>query len=309
MPETTGHVDLHSHTTASDGSFTPAELIAEALRVNLAALAITDHDTFDGYEQAIAPAEAAGLRLIRGIELNSRLEIEGGRMRFAHILAYFPAREPSADFVDWIQTQQEERRDRNQRLIASLQNRGIEITLPEIENLGRSLAGRPHFAKVLVKKGYASSIDDAFGRYLKEGTPTYVERETFTAEQVIAVVRAGGGIPVVAHPIRLNLPHDELERDVFIMLKNAGLLGLEVIHSEHDPEMAEYYGKLASELDLLPTGGSDFHGTVKPDVGLGAGRDGNVCVPVQFLDDLSSLQEQILNGYTSDLYEAERHLS
>lgn len=301
MPEPSGFVDLHAHTTASDGSFAPAELVSAAVRANLAALAITDHDTFAGYEAALPYAREAGLRLIRGIELNSRLDVAGGRQRSAHVLAYFPVHDPAPDFTDWIGTQQAERRNRNERLVRSLQSRGIEITLEEVEALGRSLAGRPHFARILVNKGYALSADDAFGRYLAEGAPTYVERESFTTEQAISAIRSGGGIPVAAHPIRLNLPHDELERDVLTGLKNAGLLGLEVIHSEHGPEMADYYKGLAVDLQLLCTGGSDFHGTVKPDVQLGSGRDGNVRVPLQFVEDLAMLQEQIAHGNTSHL--------
>lgn len=305
MPESSGYIDLHAHTTASDGSFSPAELVAEAVQAKLTALAITDHDTFDGYYAALPHARAAGLRLIQGIEINSQLEMEAGRQRSAHVLAYFPAQEPAPRFVHWIRTQQAERRQRNQRLIGSLQSRGIDIHLEEVETLGRSLAGRPHFARILVNKGYALSVEDAFGRYLGEGAPTYVERESFTTEQVIRIVRDGGGIPVVAHPIRLNLPHDELERDVITGLRNSGLLGLEVIHSEHGPEMAEYYARIAAGLDLLPTGGSDFHGSIKPDIQLGTGRDGNVRVPAKFLDDLGILQEQIANGDTSHLRPAE----
>lgn len=295
------YIDLHAHTTASDGSLSPKELVDVAVAAKLSAIAVTDHDTFDGFDNAVPFASEAGLRLVRGIELNSRLDVQGGRQRFAHILAYFPVHEPASSFVDWIQTQKQERRDRNERLIASLQKRGIGISLEEVEKIGRSLAGRPHFARVLVDKGYASNIEDAFGRYLGEGAPTYVERDSFTTEQVISAIRGGGGIPVAAHPIRLNLPHDELERDVLTGLKNAGLLGLEVMHSEHGPELVEYYSGLAADLDLLPTGGSDFHGTLKPDIDLGSGRAGNVRVPFEYLRDLGILQEQLGNGHAGDL--------
>jgi 3',5'-nucleoside bisphosphate phosphatase len=288
MPrQSSGLIDLHAHTTASDGSYTPPELVAAAVEIGLDGLAITDHDTFDGFEAAAALPRHAGLNLLRGIELNSRLDLDGGRHRFAHVLGYWPSGEPTEAFMEWLRLQQDERRDRNRRLIDSLEDRGVDITLDEVESVGRSLTGRPHFARVLVNKGYASDSDDAFRRYIGESAPTYVERQSFTTEEVIRVIRNGGGAPVVAHPIRLNLPHNDSERHTLLGLKNAGLVGLEVQHSEHSPEMQSYYLRLAEDLNLLPTGGSDFHGAIKPDIRLGSGREGNVHVPVKFWEDLS----------------------
>ncbi len=284
--EREGCIDLHAHTTESDGSNSPEELVRLAVAAGLRALAVTDHDTFSGYEKAVPFAQASGLELVRGIELNSRLDLPGGRQRYVHLLAYFPAGEPGRRFIEALREQQEDRRERNRRLIDSLQERGVEIDLEEVEAVGKSLTGRPHFAKVLVSRGYASDADDAFQRYLGEGAPTFVERQSPSAEEVIGSVREGNGLPVVAHPIRLNLPHDDLERDTFIRLKNAGLIGLEVCHSEQAAEMQEYYGRLADELELLPTGGSDYHGVIKPDIRLGSGRDGNVRVPADYLEQL-----------------------
>ncbi len=203
-----GFIDLHSHTTESDGTLTPAELVFLAKRIGLAALAITDHDTFAGYEKAEPIAAAAGLDMLRGIELNSRLNpaIDSDQ-RHVHVLAYFPSGAPLQKFNAWLTGEQEDRRTRNRRLVEALQNRGIDITLEEVEARGRSMAGRPHFARILVEKGYAANSDDAFQRYIGETAPTYVERESQTTEEAIEIVRAGGGIPVVAHPVRLSLPH------------------------------------------------------------------------------------------------------
>lgn len=281
-----GYVDLHSHTNESDGTFTPLELIDLAKRIGLDAIAITDHDTFAGYEKALPVARASHFDLVRGIELNSRLELpEGGGQRYVHLLAYFVSGEPSASFEKWLAEAQADRRDRNRRLVDSLNQRGVEITLREVEARGRSLAARPHFARILVEKGYAHSIQDAFDKYLGETAPTYVERESETTEDTIAILRSAGGIPVVAHPVRLSLTAD-VEREMLKKWKDAGLLGLEVFHSDHSPKLQAHYHRLADELDLLPTGGSDFHGSIKPNVALGTGAGSNIRVPRSFLDGL-----------------------
>ncbi len=285
-------IDLHTHTNESDGTFTPQELIKAAKDAGLSAIAITDHDTFLGYEKAVPYAAGSGLDLIRGIELNSRLIWNGGRVRWAHILAYFPDSEPTAAFREWLQDQRAERKNRNVRLAENLRQQGINIDLAEVEARGRSLTGRPHFARVLVEKGYASGIDDAFRRYIGEDAPAFVERDSPETATTIRLIRDGGGIPVVAHPVRLSLPVPEL-RKALRSLKDAGLLGLEIYHSEHDAELQNEYRGLAEELDLLPTGGSDFHGAAKPDTELGRGRRGNVLVPREFLDGLFSVRHQM----------------
>ena len=285
-----GWIDLHSHTDESDGSLKPAELIDLAKQVGLAALAITDHDTFAGYEKASSLTTGGAPQLVQGIELNSRLYAKNdGHMRHARILAYFPLAAPKAGFLEWLKEAQAERRNRNAKLVASLQNAGVEITLAEVESKGRSLAGRPHFARILVDKGYARTLEDAFRRYIGEEAPSYVHRDSKTTEETVALIRQGGGLPVIAHPIRMGLDEQD-ERHVFARCKDAGLLGLEVYHSEHSPERQAYYLQLARELGLAPTGGSDFHGvTVKPDIDLGTGRSGNVRVPFDFLTGLRDL--------------------
>jgi len=292
----TAFIDLHSHTTASDGSFTPSELIALAKRTGLAALSITDHDTFDGYEQALPIAREAGLDLVRGIELNSRLFLPAvENPLYVHVLGYFPTGDASSEFNDWLSGERDDRRSRNRRLVEALQNRDVDITLEEVEARGRSLAGRAHFAHILVDKGYARNSEDAFQRYLGQNAPSYVERQSLSTAEVIAIIRAGGGIPVVAHPIRLRLPREQ-EREVLLDLKRSGLLGLEVYHSDHPPEFQADYRQLAEELDLLPTGGSDFHGAPKPGISLGTGLDGNVRVPVEFVERLRAFSVASWNG-------------
>jgi 3',5'-nucleoside bisphosphate phosphatase len=279
----TRFIDLHSHTNESDGSLAPEELVRLAERNDLDALAITDHDTFSGYEKAAPFARAAGLDLLRGIELNSRLKFGSEAERSVHLLAYFPHRDPSEQFVAFLEEQRTERRKRNVRLANRLQERGVGVTVEEVEARGRSLAGRVHFARILVDKGYAVDSSEAFRRYLGEDAPTYVHRESHTIQEAIRIVRGGGGIPVLAHPVRISLARDG-ERRLFVYLKDAGLMGLEIYHSEHPPALQAHYRQLAEELDLLPTGGSDFHGGPKPDIDLGTGLKGNVRVPREFLD-------------------------
>lgn len=288
-PYLPGFIDLHSHTTESDGTLTPAELVALAKRIGLDAIAITDHDTFSGYEKALPFAHEAGLDLVRGIELSSRLKLlEDTETRYVHLLAYFPFGDPSSKFTEWLTGELEDRRTRNRKLADALQRRGVDITLGEVEARGKSLAGRPHFASILVKKGYARNREDAFRRYIGENAPSFVERQSQTAGEAIQTIRSGGGIPVVAHPVRLGLDR-ETERKVLAQFRETGLLGLEVYHSEHSPEMQTYYRQLAEELELLPTGGSDFHGAAKPDVELGTGINRNIRVPRAFLDRMRGL--------------------
>jgi hypothetical protein len=285
-----GFIDLHAHTNESDGSLAPGELVALAQRTGLAALAITDHDTFAGYEKAIVLARDGGLDLVRGIELNSRLHLaEDEPARYVHVLAYFPHDEPSADFHEWLNQQRMDRRSRNRKLAQALQERGVAITLEEVEARGRSLAGRPHFARILVEKGYAKNSDDAFRRYIGEEAPSYVQRESKTTEEVVRSIALSAGVPVIAHPIRIGLTPAQ-EREIFLHLKQAGLVGLEAYHSEHSAERQAHYRDLAKELELLPTGGSDFHGDLKPDIGLGTGFHGNVRVPSAVLDCLRALR-------------------
>jgi 3',5'-nucleoside bisphosphate phosphatase len=290
-----GQIDLHSHTNESDGTLTPPELIALANNTGLDALAITDHDTFAGYEKALPFAREAGLDLVHGIELNTRFYPSGqpdSEARSVHLLAYFLAGEPTPKFHNWLAEQREERLSRNRKLVTALRDRDVDITLAEVEARGRSLTGRPHFAGILVEKGYAKDLQDAFARYLGEQAPSYVLRESKTTGESIQVVLDGGGIPVIAHPVRIGLTRDQ-EPAVLRRFKDAGLIGLEIFHSEHSAQLQAHYRRLAEEIGLQPTGGSDFHGALKPNVKLGSGTAGNVSVPRQFLDDLRSFADKI----------------
>lgn len=274
-------IDLHSHTDQSDGTFSPAELVAEAKRVGLEALAITDHDTFKGYDLAVPFAKEAGLELICGIELSTKF---GGAT--VHMLAYFPWTPPSAEFCDWLEEILESRRERNRHLIVRLQELGVEITLAEVETKGRTLTARPHFGRVLMEKGYVSSMQEAFDKYLDEAAPGYVQRKEVPVNEAIARVKAAGGITSLAHPIRVAKNDWDTLAEWTEKMASAGMGAIEVFHSDHTIENVGFYGRLAERFGLLVTGGSDFHGANKPNISLGTGHRGNLAVPYSLLENL-----------------------
>lgn len=272
-------IDLHSHTNESDGTCSPEQLIDEAVRAGVVVLGITDHDTFAGYDQARDAARRAGVELVCGIELSTKLH-----GRSAHLLGYFLDGGVPAEFRNWILDQQAARRDRNIRLVARLRELGFDITLEEAEARGRGMTGRPHFAQILVEKGYVSSLRQAFDDYLDESAKGYVYRREPQFAEGVAHIRQSGGIASMAHPIRVN-------GDVPAMMPElcaAGLNAIEAYHSDHSPADTGLYLELARRYGLLVTGGSDFHGAVKPGVKLGTGCNGNLRLPADLLDGLRS---------------------
>jgi predicted metal-dependent phosphoesterase TrpH len=271
-------IDLHSHTNESDGSLAPSKLIEDAVRAGVTDLAITDHDTLAGYDLALRSAQAAGLDLLCGIELSTKL-----RGRSTHLLGYFPAAGELEEFRGWVSGQQQARKDRNIRLVARLRELGFDITLEEAEARGRGMTGRPHFAAILLEKGYVRNYRQAFDDYLDESAQAYVYRQEPTFSEAVAVVRQAGGIASLAHPTRVHGDVAEMMPE----LCAAGLNAIEAYHSDHSPEETEYFVELARRYGLLVTGGSDFHGeTVKPGVRLGSGYQGNLRVPPEVMAHL-----------------------
>jgi 3',5'-nucleoside bisphosphate phosphatase len=272
-------IDLHSHTNESDGSLSPTELVREARRAGVRILAITDHDTFAGYDQARPLAADAGPKLVCGIELSTKL-----RGHPAHVLGYFIAPDDLAEFRAWVLELQISRHERNLRLAARLRELGLDITLEDAAALGRGMTGRPHFAQVMVKKGYVQTVQQAFTDYLSESGQGYVSRHEPEFAEAVAKIRAAGGIASLAHPVRLK-------EDVATLLpaaRDAGLNAIEAYHSDHSPEQTELYLALAKQHGLLVTGGSDFHGpAVKPGIELGTGRAQNLKVPDSVMEPLN----------------------
>jgi predicted metal-dependent phosphoesterase TrpH len=272
-------IDLHSHTTASDGTFSPAQLVDEAGRAGLRILGITDHDTFSGYDRAVPLAQEAGLGLVCGIELSTKLHGHS-----VHLLGYFLEGSALPGFRSWIGELQESRRERNVRLAARLQELGLKITLEEVQARGGEMTGRPHFAQLLLEKGYVSSLQQAFDDYLDESARGYVTRNEPQFAEAVGRIRGAGGIASLAHPIRLreNVPA------VLPALCEAGLNAIEAYHSDHSPDQTELYLHLADQHGLSVTGGSDFHGAAKPEIRLGTGRGGNLHVPDDLVDRLKA---------------------
>lgn len=271
-------IDLHSHTDQSDGSLSPAELIAAARESGVDVLGVTDHDTFAGYDQAVAPARDADIELICGIELSTKLH-----GRSVHLLGYFFHPDTLDGLRDWVGEMQDSRRERNVRLAARLRELGMDITVEEAEARGRGMTGRPHFAQIMLEKGYVSNLRQAFDEYLDESAKGYVYRREPQFAESVERIRKAGGIASLAHPVRVN-------GDVPALLPElcaAGLNAIEVYHSDHGPREVELYLDLARRYGLLITGGSDFHGDVKPGVRLGIG-DGSLCVPAEIVEQLKA---------------------
>jgi predicted metal-dependent phosphoesterase TrpH len=251
-------------------------------------LAITDHDNFAGYEEARPLAATADIDLICGIEVSTKLvQPDRPRPKSVHVLGYF-FKGPSDEFCQWIIGQQQARHERNVELAAKLQSLGVNITIEEVRALGRTMAGRPHFARLLVEKGYVSNLQEAFDVYLDEKGKAYVEKHDPTVAEGIRWIRDGGGIPSLAHPVRLGRFATQ-EEDLIRQLAKMGLQAIEAYHSEHTGRHRDRYEYLGRKYDLALTGGSDFHGENKPDVKLGSGKDNNVQVPRKLLDRLRML--------------------
>lgn len=256
-------IDLHAHTTASDGSLTPTELVVMAAEEGLTALAVTDHDTLDGLAEAEEAARQMRIEVVPGIEL--AVTYPSGRF---HMLGYLIDRN-DPDLNSRLILLKENRANRNLLMVEKLRALGFDITLDDvIAESGGGQIGRPHMAAALVKKGMASSRQDAFDRYLADGAAAHVPKDKITVEEGIALIHAAGGLAVMAHPSSLNLYDGQLAEEL-IRLRELGLDGVECYYSQHTPEQTDSLLDMARRAGLLATGGSDFHGDAKPLVRLG----------------------------------------
>ena len=294
-------IDLHTHTDRSDGSTPPDELVRQAVAEGLRALAIADHDTLAGYDAAAPVAADCGLELVCAVELSTRPSEErerGKRQPSVHVLGYWLATPPAAEFRLYLETQQASRRKRNLDLVAKLRQLDVSITLEDAEVYGRNQVGRPHFARVLLDKGYVSNIQQAFDVYLADDAQAAVDRDEPALEEGIRRIKDSGGLASLAHPVRLPQRGPELERLVESLLED-GLEGIEVFHSEHSPADCAEFAAIASRFGLIPTGGSDYHGDNKPGILLGSGKDGNLSLAYSFLEEMremSAAKRQPRNG-------------
>ncbi len=261
-------VDLHTHSSASDGTLSPEDLIALAVSKELKAIALTDHDTIGGIPRAKAAAAASGLELIPGMELSCAYQ--GTEI---HILGFF-VDETSEILKNGLAGFCKVRNARNQDMLSRFQEDGFHISREDLtRNDPDTVITRAHFARVLTEKGYVSSPAQAFEKYLQYGGRYCTQPKRVTAEQVMELMRACRAWPCLAHPMQYRQGYREI-REMALCLKNLGLRGMEVYHSSHHRGQSAKLQIIAKELGLLPSGGSDFHGSNKPDVELGRGRGG-----------------------------------
>lgn len=262
-------VDLHSHSTASDGTLGPGEVVRAAKAAGLSALALTDHDTVAGCAEAQEVAAEVGIDFLCGIEISCEFPRPGT----LHLLGY--GVDPTSPTLhDLTRRLIEGRTARNHRMIALLREAGMDVTLDELlaEAAGGTV-GRPHLAAILIRKGYATDNADAFKRYLGQGGRFYVDKETTSSRQAIDMVHQAGGIAVLAHPVQLRRDNYAQLKTVIKNLVDQGLDGLEVYHSDHRESLIQELLEVAEGWGLVATGGSDFHGSAKPHIRLGmAGR-------------------------------------
>lgn len=276
-------VDLHAHSTASDGALTPTQLVARAAARGVRVLALTDHDTVAGIPEAATAAAEHGVHLVPGLELSVR--IAPGSM---HLLGYFPAGVPQglADRLAHLATG---RRERAARIVERLAELGAPIRLDDVLARATGNVGRPHIADALVAAGHTSSRRQAFDQYLSDRGPAFVAYQTLGPVDAVRLLRSCGGIPVLAHPASLRQGERELRATVQ-RLAAAGLAGLEVHRPEHDGVQRREYARLAKSLRLVPCGGSDFH---RPDDGADLGDTGDPPLPPDTIDLLRATAQPL----------------
>ncbi len=272
-------VDLHLHSTFSDGSDSPEGVVEQAARLGLSGIALTDHDTLEGIPRAAAAAAAADIRFIPGIELSVEW-----RNQSMHMLVYFLEPEPGP-LQNRLDELRRGRAGRNERIVGLLRECGLDVTLDEVlVEAGEGVVGRPHFAGVMMRKGYVDSVAEAFDRYLATGRPAYSPRRKLTAAEAISLARASQAVPVIAHPHTLGLRAEEYGTD-FAELVELGLGGIESYYGEYTPDLRSNIAGLCDQLGIVATGGSDYHGSYKPHLSIGIGK-GDLRVPDESFDAL-----------------------
>ena len=282
-------IDLHLHSTFSDGSFTPEELVAKGCEAGLAAMALTDHDCLDGvgrFMTACAESGKSGYRDGQGLHGIAGVEISANVPKGTlHMLGYHvqPGNERIEASLSHIR---DGRSYRNELMLKQLNQMGLELTWEEIAAYaGEDIVGRPHFAMAMLARGYISNKQEAFDKYLGKGAKAYADRFRLSPEDSMAMISDSGGVPVLSHPFTLEMDSGELRKFVGDLAQK-GLRGIEVYYSEHNRRQVAEYLKLAQEFNLVATGGSDFHGAVNPDVRLGVGF-GGLRVPDSIVEQLA----------------------
>lgn len=282
-------VDLHTHSTESDGTLTPQELMRHASEIGLSAIALTDHDSISGIAKARPAAQSLGLELVPGVELST--DYEGKEI---HILGYY-IDEKNPDFLARLSDFVDGRDRRNEQMVALLRQEGFDITMDGLyAQFPDSVITRAHFAHYLVDHGFVKDRKTVFSEYLGDSCRCYVPRKKITPFEAVRLIKLGGGLPFFAHPVLCHMNHDKL-RSFLTDLKAEGLVGIEAIYSMNTPDDEADMLKFAEEFDLLVSGGSDFHGSNKPHIRLGSGQ-GNLNIPYELLARIKERHKLILTS-------------
>ncbi len=272
-------VDLHVHSTKSDGTFTPKALVDYALQKGLAAFALTDHDTIEGLSEALSYAEDKPVEVVPGIEFSTEYE-----KKDVHVVGLY-IRYDAPAFSSKLQSFVDSRIQRNIKMCRNLQNAGIDITFEKLceENPGAVIT-RAHYAAYLLNHGYIADRAEAFAKYIGDDCPYYIPREKVTPAQAVDLILQAGGVPILAHPPLYHMEKINLENLVG-KLKENGLMGIETLYSSYTAQDERDMFRLAKKYDLLPSGGSDFHGENKPGLDLGCGY-GKLFVPEEMWENI-----------------------
>ncbi len=272
-------IDLHTHSLCSDGAQTPADVVRTAAEAGLAAIALSDHDCIAGAQEAMDTGKALGVEVIPAVELSAQSDTE------LHILGYFIDIH-NKKLQDAMAYALQVRDERQEETCRKLNEQGFQITMDELreEAHGNPVLCRAHFAQIMVRKGYAESVKDAFSRYLSVGCYAYSNRQALTATEAVSLIREAGGIAVAAHLHLIKKPDDEL-REYLKSLIPYGLDGIEGYYTDYTPDMETRYRAMAKELGLVISGGTDYHGANKPHITIGKGK-GNLEIPYSVLDGL-----------------------
>ncbi|MBQ5977528.1 MAG: PHP domain-containing protein [Oscillospiraceae bacterium] len=275
-------IDLHVHTTASDGTFTPTEAVKLAAETGLRAMAVTDHDNMRGCAEAARAGEAYGVEIVPGIEISTKFR------QSVHILGYYvdPDAPAMRETLDWVV---QDRDNRNKKMADLMSADGLPVSYEQMHERFGPVIGRPHFARILVEFGLAGSIAEAFDKYVEKGRRYYVPRSILSIERSVEIIRESDGVPVLAHPFQYHLDDAGL-RELIEHCMDSGLMGIECRYSGYNENRVAYLQKLAGEYGLLTTGGSDFHGANKPHIALGRGIGGDLEVPYEYLQRLKEVR-------------------
>lgn len=275
-------IDLHVHTTLSDGTLTPSEVVRAAQRIGLRAIAITDHDTLRGNQEAIEEGSKLGVEVVPGVEVS--VDFPGGTM---HVLGYYVGLNCSP-LIKVLKRIENARHERNKEILDKLGRLGMPLDYEEIRTVAsEGPVGRPHIAQALIQRNYVASVREAFDKYLKKGAPAYADRLRFSETEAVRSICQAGGIAVLAHPGTLNCSGAESLSAIVERIVSVGVEGVEAYYPSHSIEMQRICESLAEQHDILVTGGTDFHGAISPENTLGSGY-GDLFVPYSLLEKMKT---------------------